>query len=99
MTPNHISAHIPDVISITKVRQDIDALTELLEKHRRVRVLRGQDVLFEAVRPETDWEKQERVKRAVEAIRRIRESTKRTKHSASGYVIKARDRILAGKDL
>ena len=69
------------------------------KKYPKVRVLRGQDILFEAIRPETNEEKNERIRRAIETIKRIRQTTKKTKSNGSDYVIWARDQILSGKNL
>ncbi len=99
MQLQHISEELPNSIAITKIREDIDALTDLLEKFSQVHVLRGQDILFEAVRPETEQEKNERMKQAIEVMKRVRKSTKIRKRFGSEYIINERNRIIAGKGL
>lgn len=101
MQSRSISDDYPNVISITRVREDIDALTKLLEKYRQVRVLRGQEILFNAVRPETEEEKQQKIRTAVATINQIRNSFKfkRGNKKLSDIVIKERDKILERKNL
>lgn len=97
MQTQNISDEFPNVISITKIRKDIDALMDLLEKHPKVRVLRGQEVLFDVYRPETEEEKSRKIINAVTGIRQIRDSFKKTKENFSDVVIQERDKILSGK--
>lgn len=93
-----ISDDWPNVISITKVREDIDALTSLLEKYRTVSVLRGQDVLFEAVRPETEDEKKQRRLRAGQSIMQSAKTfgPKRNEKSLTKILIEERDKMRSG---
>ena len=94
-----ISDNYPNTISITRVREDIDSLTSLLAKYRQVQVLRGQEVLFNAVRPDTKKERDQKIRAAGAIIDRIRSSSKKTGKNLSDVVIDERDKILAGKDL
>lgn len=93
MQTQHISELYPNVISITQIRKDIDSLTKLLGKYSRIKVLRGQEVAFEVVRPETKEERLSRVRNAVDGIRKIATEMgrKRLKKSLTQLVIEERD--------
>ena len=93
-----ISDEWPNVISITKVREDIDALTSLLAKYRTVSVLRGQEVLFEAVRPETEEEKKQRRLRAGQSIMQSTKTIpyKKGEKSLTRILIEERDKMRSG---
>lgn len=89
-----------NVISITKVREDIDSLTRLLDEFGRVRVLRGTKVYFEAVDPDYEQKRREKVKKAAERIKKLREEmavkhpTKPGELSATEWLIRERDRMM-----
>lgn len=95
MQTQHISDIYPNAISITQVRQDIDALTDLLEKYPEVKVLRGQSILFNAVRPDVHTTKQEKVKEAVAFFKNVAKKYKAKKGelSATEWLIRERDRM------
>ncbi len=98
MQLQYISYQFPNVISITKIREDIDSLTSLLEKYGTVSVLRGQEVLFEAVRPETEEEKKQRKLRAGESIMSAAKAYKykRGEKSLTKILIEERDKMNSG---
>lgn len=95
MQTQHISDVIPNVISITQVRQDIDALTDLLERYPEVTVLKGQSVLFRAVRPDAETEKQAKRKAAAAFMDTIAKKypLKKGELSATAWLIRERDRM------
>ncbi len=95
MQTQHITDAIPNVISITQIRQDIDALTDLLEKYPEVKVLRGQSILFHAVRPVAQISKQEKRKEAVAFFKSIAKKykTRKGEMSATAWLIRERDRM------
>lgn len=85
-----------NAISITAVRQDIDALTNLLKTFPVVNVLRGSNVLFEARRPETEEEKTQRKLRAMESIIQSATNRKRGGKSLTQILIEERDKMRSG---
>lgn len=97
-----ISSQSPNVISITQVREDIDILTKALNKFGKVRVLRGQKVLFDAIDPEFEAKKQAKIGRAVENIRRLAKQMamkyprKPGEKSLSQILIEERDKMASG---
>lgn len=93
MQTQHISDIYPNVISITKIRKDIDALMDLLEKYSEVKVLRGQDVIFRAIRPETKADRRRKISEAIAFMDEIKKKYRRKKGelSASERVIRERD--------
>lgn len=95
MQTQHISDIYPNVISITRVRKDIDALTRLLEKYPEVAVLRGHTVLFKAVRSHFSKSKKEKIKEAVAFFKTVAKKYKAKKGelSATGWLIRERDRM------
>lgn len=95
MQTQHISDAIPNVISITRIRQDIDALTDLLEKYPEVKVLRGQDFIFKVVRLDTLEEKKQKRKEAAAYMDYIAKKYKTKKGAMSGseWLIRERDRM------
>lgn len=95
MSAQHISDIYPNVISITKIRKDIDALMDLLEKYPEVKVLRGQDVIFRAVRPENKADRKRKISEAIAFMDVIKNKYRRIKDkiSASEWVIRERDRV------
>ncbi len=95
MQTQHISDVIPNVISITQVRKDIDALTDLLEKYPEVKVLRGQSILFNAVRPVGETPKSQKRKAAVEFFQTVAKKypLKKGELSATAWLIRERDRM------
>lgn len=94
-----ISSQSPNVISITQVREDIDVLTKALKEFGRVRVLRGQKVLFDAIDPEFEEKRRTRIKKAAEDIRKFadlmakKHPRKPGEKSLSQFVIDERDRM------
>jgi len=90
-----ISSQFPNVISITQVREDIDVLTKALNEFGRVRVLRGQKILFDAIDPEFEEKRRERIKRAVAQMRSMTKKykSKKGEMSATEWLIKERDRM------
>ena len=90
-----ISDQIPNVISITQVREDIDVLTRALNEFGKVRVLRGQKVLFDAVDPDFEVKRRERIKAAAARIREFAKKYKSKKGEISGseWIIRERDRM------
>ena len=90
-----ISRQVPNVISITQIRQDIDILTKALNEFGKVRVLRGQKVLFDAIDPEFEEKRRERVKKAVVQMRSMAQKYKSKKGEMSGteWIIRERDRM------
>ncbi len=95
MQIQHITDAIPNVISITRIRQDIDSLTSLLEKYPEVKVLKGQSVLFHAVRPSATPTRQEKMKEAAAFFKTIAKKYKGRKGeiSATEWLIRERDRM------
>lgn len=97
-----ISDQIPNVISITQVRQDIDVLTKALAAFGKVRVLRGQKVLFDAIDPDFEEKRRDRIKRAVENIQEsAKEMAKKYprkpgEKSLSQILIEERDKMRSG---
>lgn len=91
-----ISDQIPNVISITQIREDIDILTRALNEFGKVRVLRGRKVLFDAVDPEFKSKRRERIKAAAVRIREFAKKYKSKKGEISGseWIIKERDRMM-----
>ena len=71
MRTQHISEIYPNVISITQIRQDIDSLIQLLEKFPEVKVLRGQRILFTAVRPEESTKVLNQIKTSMSFFDRV----------------------------
>lgn len=90
-----ISDQFPNVISITQVREDIDVLTKALDEFGKVRVLRGQKVLFDAIDPEFETKRQAKIKAAVARIREFtkKHKTKSGEISGSEWIIRERDRM------
>ena len=90
-----ISNQPSDVISITQIRQDIDVLTDALDKFGKVRVLRGQKVLFDAIDPEFEEKKRAKIKNAAEKIMKFAKNnkSKTKKMSGSEWLIRERDRM------
>lgn len=90
-----ISDQFPNVISITQVREDIDVLTKALAEFGKVRVLRGQKVLFDAVDPDFEAKRRERIKKAVASIKEFakKHKAKRGEMSGSEWIIRERDRM------
>lgn len=94
-----ISSQSPNVISITQVREDIDVLTKALDEFGRVRVLRGQKVLFDAIDPEFEEKRRGRIKKAVDDIRKFAKlmakkyPRKPGEKSLSQFIIDERDRM------
>ena len=95
MQTQHISDIYPNVISITKIRKDIDALMDLLDKYSEVKVLRGQDVVFRVIRPETKADRRSKISEAIAFMDEMKKKYKRKKGelSASQWVIRERDRL------
>lgn len=71
MQLQHISSSMPNVISITQVRQDIDILQKMLDEHGEVNVLKGQKIFFKAVDPSYEARKKAQKKKAAENIRKF----------------------------
>lgn len=94
-----ISSQSPNVISITQVREDIDVLTKALAEFGRVRVLRGQKILFDAIDPEFEEKRRESVKRAVAQMMTMAKKYKGKKGEISGteWIIRERDRMRTKK--
>lgn len=90
-----ISSRFPNVISITQVREDIDVLTKALNEFGKVRVLRGQKILFDAIDPEFEEKRRERIKRAIAQMRSMAKKykSKKGKMSATEWLIRERDRM------
>lgn len=90
-----LSDQFPNVVSITQVREDIDVLTKALKAFGKVRVLRGQKVLFDAVDPEFEEKRRERVKKAVVQMRSMAQKykSKRGEMSGTEWIIRERDRM------
>lgn len=94
----NISDTIPNVIPISRIREDIDSLLGLLERFKEVNVLRGQSILFKAVRVENPEEKQKEIREAVARIRQFREKyAKKRRIAASEWLIRERDRMRTKK--
>ena len=95
MQTQHISDIYPNTISITQIRQDIDALTDLLEKYPEVKVLRGQYVLFHAVRPAAHTSKQQQIQEAAAFFKSIAKKypVKKGEMSATTWLIRERDKM------
>ena len=91
-----ISDDTPNVISITQIRQNIHVLTDALNKFGKVRVLRGQKILFEATDPAFEEKRRERIKKAVAGIKAFakKNKTEKSKISGSEWIIRERDRML-----
>ncbi len=91
-----------NTISITQIRQDIDTLTQALNKFGKVRVLRGQKVLFDAVDPDFEAKRKARISQAAENIRRLaNETTKKSprkpgQKSLSEILTEERDKMRSG---
>lgn len=89
----------PKIISITQLRKDIDALNKILAEQDEAWVVKNQNVLFVAVKPEKYQQmkekKTERIKQAIKLIESIRAKHKSDKELASDYVIKMRDERIA----
>ena len=90
-----ISNQVPNVISITQVREDIDVLTKALNEFGKVRVLRGQKVLFDAVDPEFEEKRRKRIKKAVAGIKEFAQKNKPKpgEKPLSQWLIEERDRM------
>lgn len=71
MQTQHISNAIPNVISITQIRQDIDILQRMLNEHGEVTVLKGQKIFFKAVDPAFEEKRNAQKKKAAENIRKF----------------------------
>ncbi len=95
MQTQHISDALPNVISITQIRQDIDSLTNLLEKYPEVKVLRGQDFIFKVVRLDSPQEKKQKRKEAAAFFKSVAKKYKSRKGtlSATEWLIRERDRM------
>lgn len=93
-----ISSQFPNTISITAVRQDIDALTDLLKIYSSVKVLRGSNVLFEVKRPETEEEiKQQKLRAAMRIIQNAKNIPGSKKGmSLTKLLILERDKMRSG---
>lgn len=94
-----ISNKVSNVVSITQVREDIDVLTKALNEFGKVRVLRGQKVLFDAIDPEFEEKRRERIKIAVAQMRSMAKKykSKRDEISGSEWIIRERDRMRTKK--
>lgn len=94
-----LSSQSPNVVSITQIRQDIDILTKALNEFGRVRVLRGQKVLFDAIDPQFEEKRRERIKKAVAQMRLMAQKYKGRKGemSATEWLIRERDRMRTKK--
>lgn len=94
MQTQYLSEVYPNIISISKVREDIHALLNLLEKYPEVKVLRGQRILFTAVRHQDTIQDKDRVQKAVAFFDRISKKyrSKKTKIPASEWVIADREK-------
>ena len=94
-----ISSTYPNTISITRIREDADSLTNLLKKYKQVQVLRGQGVWFNAVRPDSP---EEIKKQKLRAAFRIMENAKRIPATKNGrsltkFLVAERDKMRSGK--
>lgn len=72
MNLQSISNSFPNTVSITQVRQDIDVLAKMLDKHGEVNVLKGQKIFFKAIDPEFESKKRAKIKKAVANIHKFR---------------------------
>jgi|SRR3989344_4081028 len=94
-----ISNSFPNTVSITQVRQDIDVLTKMLDKHGEVNVLKGQKVFFKAIDPDFEAKKQVRIRKAAAEIRAFAKEMAKKYPRKSGektlseWVIEERDRM------
>jgi hypothetical protein len=95
MQTQHISDAYPNVISITRIRQDIDALTSLLEKYPEVNVLKGQKFIFKVVRMEDSQELMHKRKAAAAYMDTIakKHPNKKGGMTATDWLIRERDRM------
>lgn len=90
-----VSNQSPNVISITQVREDIDVLTKALDRFGKVRVLRGQKVLFDAIDPGFEEKRRERIKNAVASIKEFAQKNKPKpgEKQLSQWLIEERDKM------
>lgn len=95
MQTQHISDIYPNVISITRVRKDIDSLMDLLEKYEEVKVLRGQEIAFTARRSRALRRKTEDIKKAVAFFTKMRKKykSKPGEPTLTEILIRERDRM------
>jgi len=90
--------YFPNTISISRVRQDIDALTGLLARYPKVSVLKGQDVLFDVVSPESEEEINQKKIRAAKFILETATINGKTKNkqTLTKILISERDKMRSG---
>ena len=99
----NISQMNPQIISITDLRRDVDSLQKVLDREEVAWVMRNQDVMFVAMKPEkyeslNEKNKEDKMQPKMsmaEAIKKIDEIRERhivpKGKSVSSYVIKMRD--------
>lgn len=94
MQPQYIPSPAGNSISITQVREDIDILAKMLDKHGEVNVLKGQKIFFKAIDPDFEAKKQARIKKAVAEIREFakQHKPKPGEKPLSQWLIEERDR-------
>jgi hypothetical protein len=98
MQTQHISDIYPNVISITSIREDIHNLLGLLERYPEVKVLRGQKVLFNAVRPGIEKNQFEKIKKAAAYFKTAAGiKGRKTKISATEWLIVDREKMRLNK--
>lgn len=96
----NISQINPQIISITDLRRDVDSLRKVLDREEVAWVMRNQDVMFVAMRPEKydslnekrQESKMSKMKEALAGLDEIRNKLKMPKgKTLSSYIIKMRD--------
>ena len=98
-----ISNQTPNVVSMTQIRNDVDVLARALNEFGKVRVLRGQKVWFDAVDPDFEARKREKIREAGENIKKIAKEMankyprKAGEKSLTQILIKERDRMRSGR--
>lgn len=90
-----INQQLPNSIPISKIRQDIDALTDLLAVYPVVNVLRGQKILFKAVDPVFEERGNKKIRTAAVKIREFSKNYQSKKRTVSGskWIINEREKI------
>ena len=96
----NISQINPQIISITDLRRDVDSLRKVLDREEVAWVMRNQDVMFVAMKPEKyeslnekgPEKKMNKMKEALAGLDEMRNKLKMPKgKTLSSYIIKMRD--------
>lgn len=90
-----IQQYDPKIISITKIRRNIDVLEKVLHKNDEAVVMRNQNIMFIALTPkryrQLKTTRLERTQAAADEIAKIRSRYKFSGNHVSDFIVKSRD--------